>query len=116
MHALVIEDDAVTAMLIEDELHDLGFSSVDVASSEDDAVRSVTFRCPDLVTSDGTLAFGSGMSAVDRIRTLCSTPILFVTGDAERARCSAPGIPVLEKPFSVTQLTAAVAYALGQRH
>jgi CheY-like chemotaxis protein len=113
MHALVIEDDAVIAMLIEDELRDLGFSSVDVASSEEEAIHSVVRRCPNLVTSDGSLLSGSGASAVKRIRKLCSTPVIFVTGDPERARRSIPGVPVLEKPFSFTQFTAAVETALA---
>lgn len=114
MHALVIEDDAITAMLIEDELRDLGFRSVDVASSEEDAIRSVARRCPNLVTSDGALLSGSGLNAVSRIRKLCSTAVLFVTGDGERVRRSTPGVPVIEKPFSQTQFTAAVAEALGR--
>ena len=33
MHALVIEDDAITAMLIEDELREIGFKSVDTATT-----------------------------------------------------------------------------------
>lgn len=112
MHALVIEDDAVTAMLIEDELRDYGFRSVDVASSEEQAIQSVAKRCPDLVTSDGSLLSGNGASAVRKIRKLCPTPVIFVTGDPERARRSSPGVPVLEKPFSIAQFTAAVSEAL----
>ena len=113
MHALVIEDDAVTAMLMEDELRDFGFKSVDVASSEEEAIQSVARRCPDLVTSDGSLLSGSGASAVCRIRKICPTPVIFVTGDPDRARRCAPGIPVLEKPFSILQFTAAVKEALA---
>jgi hypothetical protein len=33
MHALIMEDDAITAMLIEDELRDLGYSSFGTACS-----------------------------------------------------------------------------------
>ena len=112
MHALVIEDDAITAMLIEDELRDFGFTSVDVASTEEEAVRSVAERCPDLVTSDGSLLSGSGASAVKKIKNLCAVPVIFVTGDPERARRCIPGVPVLEKPFSITQFTAVVKEAL----
>jgi two-component system, response regulator PdtaR len=113
MHALVIEDDAITAMLIEDELRDFGFTSVDVASTEEEAIHSVAQRCPDLVTSDGSLLSGSGTSAVKRIRKICWTPVIFVTGDAEGARRTLPGVPILEKPFSFTQFIAAVAEALS---
>ena len=112
MHALVIEDDAITAMLIEDELREFGFTSVDVASTEEEAIHSVAQRCPDLVTSDGSLLSGNGASAVKRIRNLCTTPVIFVTGDAERARRMLPDVPVLEKPFSLAQFIAAVAQAL----
>ena len=91
MHVLVIEDDAITAMLIEDELREFGFTSVDVASTEEEAIHSVAQRCPDLVTSDGSLLSGNGASAVKRIRNLCTTPVIFVTGDAERARRNASG-------------------------
>lgn len=114
MHALVIEDDAVTAMLIEDELRDFGFASVDVASTEEEAFQLVAKRCPDLVTSDGSLRSGSGAGAVRRIREFRPTPVIFVTGDPEGARRSFPGAPVLEKPFSLTQFTAAVKDALTQ--
>lgn len=113
MHALVIEDDAITAMLIEDELRDFGFTSVDVASTEEEAIQSVAKRCPDLVTSDGSLLSGSGASAVKKIRSLCSTPVIFVTGDPERARRCIPGVPVIEKPFSLTQFSGAVESALA---
>lgn len=110
MHALVIEDDAVTAMLIEDELRDLGFSSVDIVSTESEAIAAVAQRCPDLVTSDGSLSMGgSGVAAVRRIRASCDVPVIFITGDPEKARRSVPGAPVVEKPFAISQLVEAVA-------
>ena len=114
MHALVIEDDAVTAMLIGDELRDFGFASVELASTEEEAIQSVAKRCPDLVTSDGSLLSGSGASAVRRIREFRPIPVIFLTGDPEWARRCSPGPPVLEKPFSFTQFAAAVKEALSQ--
>jgi DNA-binding response OmpR family regulator len=91
MHALVIEDDALIAMLIADELRELGFTSVHTASTGEEAVISVAGRCPDLVTSDGHLAAGSGMGAVRLIRASCSVPVICITGDPEHARRSMPG-------------------------
>ena len=113
MHALVIEDDAITAMLMEDELRDLGFVSVDIASTEQEAIEAVARKCPDLVTSDGTLLSGSGLGAVRRIRDLCSTAVLFVTGDPASARRTMPRLPVLEKTFTIDQFNAAVKSALA---
>lgn len=111
MHALVIEDDAIIAMMIEDELRDLGYSSVDKASTEEEAIVSVSRRCPDLVTSDGSLLLGSGVTAVRRIRTSCSVPVIFITGDPEHAKRCHPDTQVLAKPFSICQLVAAVEQA-----
>jgi CheY-like chemotaxis protein len=112
MHALVIEDDAVTAMLIEDEPAILDSPrSTSLPPRKRPFTRSRR-RYPDLVTSDGSLPSGSGASAVRRINKLCSTPVIFVTGDPEGARSSAPGVRVLEKPCSFTQLTAVVEEAL----
>ena len=111
MHALIIEDDAVIAMLIEEELRDLGYSSVDVASTEEEAVRSFARRCPDLVTSDGSLLHGSGVGAVGRIRALSPVRVIFITGDPEDAGDSFRDAPILPKPFSVSQLIATVQKA-----
>lgn len=108
MHALVIEDDAVTAMLIEDELRDLGFTSVDIASTEHEAILAVAQRCPDLVTSDGSLRMGSGLGAVRKIRASYSVPVIFITGDPESARRSLPQAPVVAKPFTLSELIGAV--------
>lgn len=111
MHALIIEDDAITAMLIEEELRDLGFSSVDSAATEEDAISAVARRCPNLVTCDGTLRAGSGVGAARAIRQSLPVPIIFITGDREAARASIPGVAVLEKPFSHAALAEAVATA-----
>lgn len=108
MHALVIEDDPLIAILIAEELRELGFRSVHTASTEEEAVISVAQRCPDLVTSDGHLAAGSGMGAVRMIRAFCCVPVICITGDPEGARGWMPGSPILEKPFTHAQFTSAV--------
>jgi CheY-like chemotaxis protein len=111
MHALVIEDDAITAMMIEDELRDLGYSSVNTASTEQEAIEAVARRCPDLVTSDGSLFHGTGVGAVRKIRAAFAVPVIFITGDPDQARNCIPDAPVVEKPFSISQLVAAVEAA-----
>jgi CheY-like chemotaxis protein len=111
MHALVIEDDAVTAMMIEDELRDLGFTSVDLAATEEEAISAVAGHCPDLVTSDGSLLMGSGIGAVRAIRAAVAVPVIFITADPERMRHRMPAAPILEKPFTVAQFIDAVELA-----
>lgn len=108
MHALVIEDDVMTATLIEEELHELGYHSVDIATSEQEAIAAVARHCPDLITSDGRLSAGCGITAIKKIRASLSIPVIIITGDAQGAREQLPGTPVLEKPFTVHQLVGAV--------
>lgn len=111
MHALIIEDDAITAMMIEDELRDLGYSSVDTAATEHEAIEAVARKCPDLVTSDGSLLKGGGVEAVRKIRAASSVPVIFITGNPDHARHCIPDASVIAKPFSITQLVAAVKVA-----
>ena len=111
MHALVIEDHGLTAWLIEEELKDLGYTSCDTAATEREAVAAAERRRPDLITSDGRLAEGNGVSAV---RTICAgraIPVLFITADSEQARQFAPDAVILDKPFNSTELVSAVERA-----
>ncbi len=113
MHALVIEDDEITAMLIEDELRELGFNSVETASTEEQALAAANRRCPDLITSDGSLTAGSGVSAVRKIRRCCPVPVIFITGDPQAARHAVPEAPILEKPFTMLQFINAIQKLLS---
>lgn len=111
MHALIIEDDAMTAMMIEDELRELGYSTVDMATTELDAVEAVAKHCPDLVTVDGSLFPECGMNAVVALRSSVRVPVVLITADDTGARRDLPDAAVLEKPFSVSQLSAAIRRA-----
>jgi len=79
MHALIIEDEPLIALLIEDHLRAAGYLSVDFAVTEAEAVAAAGRRCPDLITSDVRLATGCGIAAVEAIcgeRAIrsCSSP------------------------------------------
>lgn len=111
MHALIIEDDPIIAMLIEEELRDLDYSTFDTAATESEAIAAVARTCPDLVTSDGSLLSGTGPAAVRHIRSSLAVPVIFITGDPDHARRCVPGVPVLEKPFTASQLVGAVELA-----
>jgi DNA-binding response OmpR family regulator len=111
LHVLIIEDDAMIAMLVEDELRDLGYSSFEIATTEDAAIESAARTRPDLVISDGVLLAGSGLVAARKIYASYSVPVIFITGDPHRARRCFPGLPVLSKPFSFSELACAVQRA-----
>ena len=74
MHALVIEDEFLTAQLIEDRLRELGFTTFAFAMDEEEAVTAARERCPDLIASDVELLSGCGIDAVRRICAEKSSP------------------------------------------
>jgi CheY-like chemotaxis protein len=111
MHALIIEDEFLTAQLIEDQLRDLGFTSFAFAMDEEEAISAAHERCPDLITSDVQLASGCGIDAVQRICDQNPIPILYITGTAMLVRERCPSAVVIQKPFGVADLRNAVTEA-----
>ena len=117
MHALIIEDEFLIAMVIEFVLRDCGFSSFDVATSSEDAIAAASKRRPDLITADLILEAGNGLDAVSAISPSdmgqATIPVIFITGSAMEIRDRLPDFPVLNKPFSEQTLTYAVAASLA---
>jgi CheY-like chemotaxis protein len=112
-HALIIEDQNVFAQLIEDELRELGYESVEIVATEEDAIASAAKRCPDLITVDQRLSNGSGVEA---IRAICSErriPFVFITSYRNEVREALPEAVVLGKPFWPPKLQDAIAHAVG---
>jgi CheY-like chemotaxis protein len=115
MHALIIEDEALTAAAIEFVLRECGFESFDIASSGLAAVAAAKRRCPDLITADVSLAAGDGIEAIRLICPFPSIPVIFITGrPSGEVRLQVPEYPVLTKPFSEQTLTYTVAASLGR--
>lgn len=114
MHALIIEDEVFTAMLIEDRLRELGFTSFAIAGSENEAVAAAFERCPDLITADVQLAPGCGINAVRRICDKKQIPVLYITCTATVARDRCPQAVVIQKPFGEADLRGAVLAARKQ--
>jgi DNA-binding response OmpR family regulator len=108
MHALIIEDEFLTAHLIEDCLRDLRFTSFAYAMDEEEAVAEASLRCPDLITADVQLARGCGIDAVHRICECRSVPVLYITGSATMVRDRSPAAVIVQKPFGVGALREGV--------
>jgi DNA-binding response OmpR family regulator len=112
MHALIIEDESLIAMSIEQILSDCGFTSFDVASSCDEAVRAAEIRCPDLITADGQLCPGSGIDAVDAICSSARVPVIFITATPTEVERRMPHHPLIVKPFTTDAVISAVNLAM----
>jgi CheY-like chemotaxis protein len=111
MHALIIEDEFLTAELIEDRLRDLGFTSFAVAMDEEEAIAAASKRCPDLITADVQLSPGCGIDAVQRICHQKPVPVLYITGTAMMVRERCPWAVVIQKPFGTADLREGVQLA-----
>jgi CheY-like chemotaxis protein len=110
---LVIEDDALIAMLLAELLASMGHDVCATAASEAEAVSAATRYDPDLMIVDAGLGRGSGVSAVEEILRAGPLAHLFVSGDAERVRRRRPDAIVVRKPFREAELARAIDVALA---
>ena len=109
LQLLVVEDEPIILMMIEGMLSDLGCSSVISAPSIDKALALVAGQKFDIAMLDMNLG-GSDSGAVAEALERHGVPFVYCTGN--RAGNDAKGVlhrPVLRKPFSVEDLTAALS-------
>jgi CheY-like chemotaxis protein len=109
MHALIIEDEPAIALLIEDYLRALGYTSIDFAVTEAEAVAAAGRRCPDLITADVRLPEGCGIAAVETICGGRRIPVVFITATTGDVRDRLSDAIVVAKPFSAAALAQALA-------
>ena len=113
MRALIIEDEALIARTIQEVLTSHGFTSFDVAWSEEEAVRVAALRRPALITADGQLRPGSGIDAVNVICSNASIPVIFITATPTEVERRMPDYPLIVKPFSSEAIVSAVKLAMS---
>ena len=114
MHALIIEDEALIAMRIEEVLTSYGFTSFDIAGSEEEAIRVAALRRPALITADGQLRPGSGIDAVNMICSHGTIPVIFITATPTEVERRMPDHPLIVKPFSDESILSAVKLAMSK--
>ena len=115
---LVVEDEAITAEVIADQLEALGYAVTGTASSAGQAIASIAQTPPDLVLMDINLGRGEidGITIAARIREQFKIPVVYLTAysdDAtlERAKVTEPFGYIL-KPFNERDLRVAIETAL----
>jgi CheY-like chemotaxis protein len=112
LRVLVIEDDALIAMMLSELLAGMGHDVCATAASEAEAVSAATRYNPDLMIVDARLGRGSGVSAVEEILRAGPLAHLFISGDAETVRVRKPDAVVVRKPFREVDLARAIDMAL----
>jgi len=111
--ALVVEDEALIAFLIEDMLKDAGFGEVIHAGSIRQALATLEKMHPDIAVLDLNLAGEPAYPVAERLRSL-SIPFAFASGYGTTVVSGAwAQTPVIQKPFQADVLLDTL-YALLQ--
>lgn len=109
LKVLIIEDEAMIAMLLEDLLCDLGCEVVATASRYEDALAKASTLTPDValldVNLDGKLSLPIAATLGER-----KVPFVYATAYGAAMPEDAPPGPILSKPFGLSELK----HALGE--
>ena len=114
---IIVEDEAITAIDIQEYLQKLGYSVLAIAHSGEEAILQVKKKKPHLILMDIVLE-GSmdGTQAAKKIWDDYKIPIIFITAYSDeetfsRAKLSFP-YAYLIKPFETRDLRIAIELAL----
>ncbi len=108
---VIVEDDALIAMDLADLPIGMGHDVRAIAATETEAVDAANRHDPDLMIVDGSLAEGSGVSAMRRIGAGRFVPHLYVTGDPSALLNAQADAIVVAKPFRLRDLAAGIVRA-----
>lgn len=120
---LIVEDDALIAMALQDDMEDLGLSVVGVAARAEDAMSALKRLRPDVILLDLRLshdvaAAGDGITVARAARAVApGAKVVFITGSAEPAATermkAAQPAAILHKPVSSDKLRLTLERVLG---
>lgn len=111
---LVVEDDAIIAMMYAELLGEMGHAVCAIETTEAGAVAAANRHKPDLMIVDAGLRDGDGVAAVTEILRSGFVPHLFVTGDPTAVLKARLGAVILQKPFRDPELARAIQRALAR--
>ncbi|AOP36632.1 histidine kinase [Leptospira tipperaryensis] len=109
MKILIVEDEFLTALLMQKELRRIGYEITDHVSTGENAIDSVKNNPPDVILMDINLGGAlDGISAAKQISSFQTIPIIFVTGytdkeTKEKAQSIRP-LGYLIKPIEINQI------------
>jgi DNA-binding LytR/AlgR family response regulator len=114
---LIVEDELIIAMNITDILEDLGYETLEVASSYEEAVKLLKSEDPDIAILDVQLKGSkNGIDLAQFIREEYDIPFIFLTSNSgketvEKAKSVNPS-SFLVKPFNTDDLFTSIEIAL----
>ena len=112
MRVLVVEDEPIVAMLLEDYLIELGHQVVGPVSTVADALALIAADAFDFAVLDVNLG-GERSDAVAAALGAIGRPYIFATGYGRQGLEDDEHRIVLEKPYRMDQIAAALARAIA---
>jgi len=112
---LIVEDEILPAMSLRDELQDAGYVVMDLTQRHGEAIGAARVLKPDLALVNIKLqGHDAGIELARELKEM-GVPVVFISGQVSRARSAATvAIGSFPKPYSATQMPAAVSYLLAR--
>jgi PAS domain S-box-containing protein len=114
---LIVEDEAVVALDLQQQLQELGYRVLGLATSGEEAIEAARAQPPQLILMDVRLRGAiDGIAAAQAIRQRHDVPVIFLTAHSDdntvaRAAHTAP-YGYLTKPYQLRELRAGIEVAL----
>ena len=113
LRVLLVEDESIIAMLTESMLQELGCDEVVLAGSVGQALSAIEERMPDLAVLDVNLRGEMVLPVAERLAR-DNVPFAFATGYNNSGMLATwRAYPLVQKPFGMPELEAALKEALG---
>lgn len=112
---MIVEDEALVAITLRDELEGAGYRVLDLTERHQEAVKVAQESKPDLALVNIRLAGrDDGIVLAEHLKEL-NIPVLLISGQVSRAR-SAQTVAVgsMPKPYSAAEMVVAVDYLLAR--
>jgi CheY-like chemotaxis protein len=114
LKVLLVEDEPIIAMTAEDMLDALGCTVVASASTLDEALAATGAGGFDLAMLDINLNGVASLAVADALKAV-GTPFIFTTGYGAEGSGSHGDVPLVTKPYRLTDLEEALGAALSRR-
>ena len=117
--AIIVEDNLILSLLYENYMKEMVFKTVGEITSGKKAVELVKKYSPDVVIMDIMLKGKmDGIEAAQEIRKFTSSPIVFITGNSDKAHMEralqVENSKFLRKPITEDKLKKAVNYLMSR--
>jgi 1,2-diacylglycerol 3-beta-glucosyltransferase len=114
---MIVEDEALIAMILRDELEGAGYHVLDLTDRHTQAMEAAKASKPDLALVNIRLSGrDDGIELAEQLKAL-GVPVLLISGQVSRARSAQTvAIASLPKPYDAADMVLAVDYLLARLH